>query len=104
MQEYQKEREPIAKKYKTDAAIYYRKKLHFLAKGLTLEDKQPPRNAQELAERTAEDAAKTAQKGLDATKEAWNSVDQKYKIAENTTEFASKTKSAFMGLFSKTAA
>lgn len=104
MREYQKEREPIAKKYKTDAGIYYRKKLHYAAKGLQLEEKQPPRNAQELAERTAADAQDAAKKGMKATSEAWNSVDQKYKIAENTSEFANKTKSAFMGLFSKASA
>jgi len=45
MQEYSKERETIAKKYKTDAALFYRKRLHFLAKGLAFEEKQPPRNA-----------------------------------------------------------
>lgn len=101
MQEYQKEREPLIKKYKTDAALFYRKKLHFEAKGLQLEEKQPPRNAQELAERTAEDAQKLAQKGVDGTKQTWNELDQKYKIAENTSEFANKTKTAFMGLFSK---
>lgn len=104
MQEYHKEREPLAKKYKTDAAAWYRKKLYFEAKGLKLDEKQPPRNAQELAERTAEDAQKVASKGLDATKEAWNSVDQKYKIVDNTTELANKTKTAFMGLFTKAAA
>ncbi len=38
---------------------------------------------------------------MNATKEAWNGLDQKYKISDNTAELASKTKSAFMGLFSK---
>lgn len=39
MKEYQKEREPIAKKYKSDAATFYRKRLHFVSKGLTLDEK-----------------------------------------------------------------
>lgn len=38
---------------------------------------------------------------MNATKDAWNNLDNKYKIADNTAELANKTKSAFMGLFSK---
>ena len=45
MREYNKEREPIAKKYKSDASAYYRKRMHYQAKGITLDEKQPPRNA-----------------------------------------------------------
>lgn len=51
LREYQKERVGIALKYKTDAAVFYRKKLHFAAKGIPFEEKQPARNAQETADR-----------------------------------------------------
>jgi len=36
---------------------------------------------------------------MNATKDAWNGLDQKYKIAETSSELANKTKNAFMGLF-----
>ena len=53
LKEYDKELEPITSKYKSDAAIYYRKRLHYTVKGLPLAEKAPPKNAAELAERTA---------------------------------------------------
>ena len=101
MKEYEKERVPVVRKYKTDAAAYYRKQLHYKAKGFTLDEKQPPRNAQELAERTALEAQLQAKKGIAATQEAWTGLDQKYKISENTSQLASKAKSGIMGLFGK---
>ena len=39
MSEYEKERAPISKKYKSDAAAYYRKMLHFKCRGVPLEEK-----------------------------------------------------------------
>ena len=56
MQDYEKEREPIAKKYKNDAAYYYKKLLYCKAIGEELTESPPTKNVKELAERTAKDA------------------------------------------------
>lgn len=71
------------------------------AKGLDFTEKQPPRNAVELAERTAQEAAKQMNKGLDKTKASMKELDQKYKIADKTNEVTQKTKEAILGLFKK---
>ena len=52
LKEYGKEREPIPKKYSTNAAVYYRKKLCAEAKNQEFNDPAPAKNAQEYAERT----------------------------------------------------
>lgn len=51
MKDYNKEREPILKKYQTTAAQYYRRKLSFSATNKPLEELPPPKNAREAAER-----------------------------------------------------
>ena len=51
LKEYGKEREPIAKKYNTNAALYYKKKLCQEAKNQEFNDPPPAKNAQEFAER-----------------------------------------------------
>ena len=56
MRDYEKEREPIAKKYKNDAAYDYRKLLYCKAVGEEFNEIPPAKNAKELAERTAKDA------------------------------------------------
>ena len=48
MRDYEKEREPIAKKYKNDAAYYYRKLLYCKAVGEEFNEIPPPKNAKEL--------------------------------------------------------
>jgi len=69
------------------------------ARGLPFEEKAPPRNAQEMAERTADALKENANKGAAATKEGWKNLDEKYKIAETSNEYASKAKNAISGLF-----
>ena len=94
---YEKEREPILKKYTTSAALYYRRKLSFSAKNLPCDELPPPRNAQEAAER----AGKTIQTAGVKVTQFFNEADQKYKIGEKTSAMASSTKNAFIGLFNK---
>lgn len=101
MREYQKERTGIAVKYKTDAATWYRKKVQMAARGMPFEERQPPRNAQEAAQRAADDAKVAASAGMDKAKAGWNDLDQKYKIAETTSANYNKAKSSVMGWFSK---
>ena len=88
-------------KYKTDAAVYYRKKLIFAARGLPFEEKAPPRNAQEMAERTADSIKDNANKGAAATKEGLANFNEKYKIGETSSVYADKLKTGISGFFSK---
>jgi len=99
LRDYQKEREDIIKKYKTDAATYYRKAIAFRAKNVPFEDKAPPKNAQEMAERAAEETARVARDGWSKTASFANDADEKYKIKEKTSEAWTKTRTSFMGLF-----
>jgi len=69
LREYGKERDPIAKKYNSAAAIYHRKKLCYEAKRLEFKDPPPAKNAQELAERTLENTQSWAR-----------DTDEKYQI------------------------
>ena len=78
MRDYGKERDVIWKKYRTDAACYYKKLLHFKAKGIEFTERAPPRNATELAERTAEETQKTLQKGFNATADFFKQQDEKF--------------------------
>ena len=57
MRDYGREREAISQKYRSDAAWYYRKVLHFRAKGIEFTERAPPKNAAEAAERAAKDTA-----------------------------------------------
>ena len=97
MKTYEKEREPILKKYTTNAAIYYRRKLCFQAKNMPFDELPPPRNAQEAAER----AGKFVQNAGVKVGQFFNDADQKYKIGEKTSAMAVSTKQAFIGLFNK---
>ena len=65
IKEYGKERDDIKKKYDTDAAKFYRKMICFRARNVAYEERAPPKNAQEAAERAAEATAQGA-------KQAWN--------------------------------
>ena len=56
MSEYKKERETIADKYKTDAAIYYREMLNQWAKGLSFSKKRPPKNLLEYISKRNQEA------------------------------------------------
>ena len=99
--EYQKERVGISIKYKTDSSLYYRKKLVLTARGIPFDEKAPPKNAQEAAERAAEAVKLNANKGYNATKEGITNVNEKYKISETSSEYANKAKAGIMGLFAK---
>jgi uncharacterized protein YegL len=97
MRGYDKEREPILKKYNTSAAQYYRKKLSFSATNQPFDELAPPRNAQEAAERAGKVVTKTASQVGSLIAEA----DQKYKVGEKASAMATSTKNAFVGLFNK---
>ena len=99
MHDYEKEREPIAKKYKNDAAYYYKKLLYCKAVGEELTEIPPPKNAKELAERTAKDAQQTLAKGVAATSEFFKETDEKYHIKQKTIEAAEKAKNSLYSLF-----
>ncbi len=99
MRDYEKEREPIAKKYKNDAAYYYKKLLYSKAVGEELTEIPPPKNAKELAERTAKDAQQTIAKGVAATSEFFKETDEKYQIKQKTLEAAEKAKNSLFSLF-----
>ena len=45
LRDYGKEREEVSKKYKTDAAAYYRKSLSYRVKNIPFTEKAPPKNA-----------------------------------------------------------
>jgi hypothetical protein len=45
MRDYDNERAPIPKKYKTDAALYYRKVLYYRANNIEFTEIAPPKNA-----------------------------------------------------------
>ena len=45
MKDYEKERLEILKKYNTDAAKFYRKKINFTARNIPFDVKAPPKNA-----------------------------------------------------------
>ena len=101
MREYGRERDEVDKKYKSDAANYYRRSLSFRVKNLPFEEKAPPRNTQELASRTSETVMVGAKQGWNTTVKATSEFDQKYQISTKTTAAAATTKAAIMGLFSK---
>ena len=90
LREYGKEREPVPKKYASAAAVYYRKRLCFLAKGLEFNEPPPAKNAQELAERTL------------ASTSGWaKDVDSKYEVQAKASDLANKTKAGVAALWGK---
>ena len=97
MREYNKEREPILKKYQTSPALYYRKKLCFSAKNQAFDELPPPKNAQEAAER----AGKTIANGAVQVGGFLAEQESKYQVSQKATAMAASTKNAFMGLFNK---
>jgi len=97
MKDYNKEREPILKKYQTSAAQYYRRKLCFSAKNQPFEELPPPKNAQEAAER----AGKSIAKGAVQVGAFINEQENKYQVSQKATAMAESTKNAFIGLFNK---
>ena len=80
MRDYDREKQPIALKYKSDPAIYYRKVLHFRAKGVEFTERAPPRNATEAAERAAKDTANAVNKGIEKTSQTLKKFDEQYQI------------------------
>ena len=90
MKEYQKEREPIEKKYSSSAAVFYRKMLCDQAKGKPITEIPPARNATELAERTANQTATF-----------FKDANEKYQIADKASELTEKTKLGIKSLWAK---
>ena len=80
MRDYGKEKEAITSKYKSDAAIYYRKLLHMRAKGIEFTELAPPRNTAEAAERAADKAQKAVKDGYEKTAESLRKFDEQYQI------------------------
>lgn len=78
MRDYGREREAVTQKYRSDAAWYYRKVLHFRAKGIEFTERAPPKNASEAAERAAKDTANAVSKGIDKTAETLKKFDEQY--------------------------
>ena len=90
LKEYGKEREPIPKKYATNAAVYYRKKLCAEAKNQEFIEPAPAKNAQEYAERTMQNT------------QAWaKDVDEKYAVQQKANEVAAATKAGVASLWAK---
>ena len=86
IKEYQKERDPIEKKYSSNASNFYRKMLCDQAQGKEVKDLPPARNASEVAERTAN---------------YLRNVDEKYQIADKANDLAGKTKQGILNLWNK---
>lgn len=97
MREYQKEREPILRKYTNNCALFYRKRLCFQAKKVPFDEPAPPRNAQEAAQQ----AGKQITKGAVAVGAFVSETNDKYKVGEKASAMAETTKNAFVGLFNK---
>ena len=75
LRDYGKERETIVKKYNTDAAKFYRKSICFRARNLPLDEKAPPKNAQEAAERAAEETVRISKEGWKQTATFFSETD-----------------------------
>lgn len=67
MKDYGKERETIQKKYNTEAARFYRKAICYKARNIPLDERAPPKNAQEAAERAAEETLRLSKQGWQQT-------------------------------------
>lgn len=98
MKSYEKEREPILKKYTSSAACYYRKKLCFEAKRVPFDELAPPKNVKEFADH----AGKKISTHAVAVGSFVSEQEAKYKIGEKTGAAASATKNAILGLWNKT--
>lgn len=87
------------KKYNTEAAKYYRKSICLRARNLPVDEKAPPKNAQEAAERAAEETQRLAKESWSKTTTFFQETDEKYQIGKTTADLAAKTKAGFMSLF-----
>lgn len=90
LKEYNKEREPINKKYVSSAAQYYKRVLSLNATGKPVTERAPPRNAEEFAKRTTEDTAKF-----------FSEANEKYEISQKAAVVGQKTKEGIMSLWGK---
>ena len=90
LKEYNKEREPINKKYNSTAAMYYKRVLSSNATGKPVTERAPPRNAEEFAKRTTEDTAKF-----------FSEANEKYEISQKAAVVTQKTKEGIMSLWGK---
>ena len=86
IKEYQKERDPIEKKYSSNASNFYRKMLSDQAQGKQVKELPPARNASEVAERTTNYI---------------RNVDEKYQLTDKANELTAKTKQGILNLWAK---
>lgn len=77
LRDYGKERETIAKKYDSSAALYYRRMLCASSKKLNFTESPPAKDAKELATKT-----------LDKTSAFFTETNEKYQISTKTGEAA----------------
>ena len=68
---------------------------------MPFEEKQPPRDAKEYAERAAEDTARVTKENWEKTKQWSQQMDDQYKIKEKSAQLAEQTKTGFMSLWGK---
>ena len=87
------EQKPIAAKYKSNAAAYYRRRLAAQAVGLPFTEKQPPRNAEEFLEKGVDGAKSVALKAGEGIVSIGQSIGGKIE--------SSGIKDKFKGLFAK---
>ncbi len=117
MWDYEKEREKtFPMLYRSDAAQYYIKKLHFKTKGVEFTERAPPKNDYEVGLYAAQDTGKAIGTGVNATSDYLKAKDEQYKITQQATDqikkldeqynisktasdAAAKTKSAILGGF-----
>ena len=90
MREYSKERDPIAKKYDSSAASYYRRMLCAQAKKLNFDEATP-----------AKDAKEYATKALDKTGAFFTETNEKYQISTKTAEAATTAKAGIISLWGR---
>ncbi len=77
MSDYDKERDPIAKKYDSSVAAYYRRRLCAKAQKLDFKESAPSKDVKEFAT-----------KALDKTGAFFSDTNEKYQISAKTSEVA----------------
>lgn len=87
------EQKPIASKYKSAAASYYRKKLAAETLGHTYDGKEPPKNAEEFLDRGVEGAKVVAKNAGEGLVKVGSAISEKFK--------ESGLGDKFKGLFAK---
>ena len=90
MREYGKERDPIAKKYDSQAAHYYRRRLCAKARKASFTEAPPSKSAQDAAKQAA-----------DKTVVFFSEANEKYQISAKTSEAAVAARTGIMSLWGR---